>query len=209
MQYELERRQFALDLISFDRKFAAQVSSNVLFKEFSQYAPSFRRLSACHLTLPKFRALAVQSAFMSGLMIQYSESAIVNSTHQSAAKNIIVGQRMPPQVLLRVADARPYELHDLLTADSRFKILAFVGDNGPLQSSQSARVERLADELEAVLAQLSTNGGWERVVELIAISSRKLADMDYTDVPSLLRSHWSKSDFIAAFSGILAEHLLS
>lgn len=208
MQYELERRKFALDLISFDRKYAAQVSSNVLFKEFSQYAPSIHLHLACHLTLLKCRAFAVQSEFMSGLTIQYSDSAIVNSTHQSAAKNIIIGQRIRPQVVLRVADARPYELHDLLTADTRFKILVFVGDTGPSQSSQNARVERLADELEAVLAQLSTDGGWARVVDLIAISSRKLADMEYTDVPPLLRGHWSKSDFLSAFFRMLAEYFV-
>lgn len=171
--YEIERRKFALDLISFDREYAALASSKVSHEEF-------------------FQAFEKHVTFTSGLTIQYADSAIVNSAHQSAAKHIIIGQRISPQVLLRVADARPYELHDLIIADTRFKLLVFTGDTSPGQSSQGARVERLAEELHGVLAQLGTDGGWERIVDVITISSRRLANMDYTDVPELLRSHWSK-----------------
>ena len=35
---------------------------------------------------------------------------------------------MPPQIIIRAADARPFELQDLLPADTRFKVLIFAGD---------------------------------------------------------------------------------
>ncbi len=39
---------------------------------------------------------------------------------------------MPPQIILRAADARPYELQDLLPSDTRFKVIVFSGDvNAP------------------------------------------------------------------------------
>lgn len=72
---------------------------------------------------------------------------IVNAKHQSCAENLIVGQRMLPQVFVRAADARPVEIHDLLPADTRFKILIFLGSMA--EESRLAEINALADELSS------------------------------------------------------------
>ncbi|KAF7974514.1 hypothetical protein HWV62_12092 [Athelia sp. TMB] len=174
IKYELERRQYALDLIDFDRKWAALMSSKVSHEEF-------------------FQAFKTHNDFTSGLSIQYPESPIVNCAHESAAKHITIGQRIPPQVLIRVADGRPSELLDLLPADTRFKILLFVGDITPAsQSPQRVKLEKLAEELKSMLVTRSVGCEWGDTFDIITIATGKSADLDYIDAPIPLRSHWSK-----------------
>lgn len=79
---------------------------------------------------------------MTGIGVQYSPSRIVDAKYQSFANNIVVGQRMPPQILVRLADFSACELRDLLPADIRFKILVFTGDTA--DPKQLSRIERLA-----------------------------------------------------------------
>lgn len=61
------------------------------------------------------------------------------------AKKLVVGQRMPPAVVLRAANYTPTEVQDLLKSDMRFKILIFCGDAG--RESQRERLGSLADKL--------------------------------------------------------------
>ncbi|KAF7969243.1 hypothetical protein HWV62_27888 [Athelia sp. TMB] len=181
--YELERRKFAQDLISFDRKFSALFSSKPRSKD-NDDGVSHEEFSEAFKTF---------GAFTSGIGIHYPDSVIVNSKHQVIAKNVAIGQRMPPQVLLRAADGRPIELQDLLPSDTRFKILVFAGDT--TESSQRAKLERLAEELgnpKSFLSLFSYSGKWESTFDIITISSGKIEDVEYTDVPELFRSHWSK-----------------
>ena len=50
---------------------------------------------------------------------------------------------MLPQIIIRAADARPFELHDLLPEDSLLKVFIFVGDT--TDAAQIAKVEKLAE----------------------------------------------------------------
>ena len=80
----------------------------------------------CHV-LTVFRAFNAYGGFTSGIGVHYAPSAITNTTHQSHAANLIIGQRMLPHVFVRAADARPFEIQDLLPADTHFKLLVFAG----------------------------------------------------------------------------------
>jgi phenol 2-monooxygenase (NADPH) len=62
-----------------------------------------------------------------------------------AAKQLVVGQRMPPSVIVRAADYKPMELQDLLKSDTRFKIIVFCGDAG--ETEQKLRLEALAEKV--------------------------------------------------------------
>ena len=83
---------------------------------------------------------------MSGIGIRYPESAITDTKHQACATNLIIGERILPQILICVADARPYQLQDLLPADARFKVLIFTGDI--TDGGQRTRLQKLADDME-------------------------------------------------------------
>jgi len=100
---------------------------------------------------------------------------------------------MPPQILIRAADSRPFELQKLLPSDSRFKVLVFAGDTS--LPSQRAKLNVLASGMNAVdgfLKSFSLHGKIHDAFDIIAISSTKNPIMRHTDVPELFRSHWTK-----------------
>jgi phenol 2-monooxygenase (NADPH) len=100
---------------------------------------------------------------------------------------------MPPQILIRAADARPVELQDLLPADSRFKVLIFAGDTTVV--AQRMKMETLAEKMsepESFLNKYTLAEEWNRVFDILAICLGKKKQINYTDVPKLFRSHWSK-----------------
>lgn len=139
--------------------------------------------------------------FVSGICIRYPESAIVEAKHQACARNLIIGERVPPQILICVADARPYELQDLLPADTRFKILIFTGDI--TDTAQRARVETLAEEMgkpESFLKKFSGRTGKKQVFDVYTIGSGKKEIMNSTHLPALFRSHWSKYEYCVPLS---------
>ena len=108
---------------------------------------------------------------------------------------------MPPQVILRVADHRPYELQDLLPSDTRFKVLLFVG-NVSGNEDKKANLETLAGLMGGETGFLSKwvrkEGGEAGIgeareaFEVLSVLTGSKLDVNYTDVPKLFRSHWSK-----------------
>lgn len=170
-QYEFERRKYAQDLIDFDVKFSGLFSGKprteinldgVSHQEFIQAFQTF-------------------GGFTSGIGIHYGESAIVRYDNQSCAKNVVVGQRMPPQVLIRAADGRPVDLQDMLPSNTLFKLFVFTGDTA------AATLNGLASNVEAIMHKFATR------VELSCIlSSSKRPDFGFMDLPLVLRPHWSR-----------------
>ena len=113
---------------------------------------------------------------------------------------------MPPAIILRAADARPFELQDLLPSDTRFKLVVYAGDihsSCPDSVAQKARLERFAEE--ASNAFLKRFGGGDRF-DIITILLGDKLDVNYTSVPAALRSHWSKS--VSPFPSVLFPLLL-
>jgi phenol 2-monooxygenase len=142
------------------------------------------------------RVFETFGGFTSGISIRYNPSIIVDPVHQLHAKNLIVGKRVPPQILIRAADSRPFELQELLPSDVRFKVLIFAGDTS--LPSQRAKLDTLAVEMNAAdgfLRSLPLHGKISDAFDIIAIASAKNAVVRHTDVPELFRSHWSKSVF--------------
>lgn len=134
--------------------------------------------------------------------IQYAQSPIVNPSHQSVARNLVIGQRMLPQMFVRAADARPYELHDMMPADSRFKVLVFAGDTS--RQAQRDKVARLAEAMgkpDGFLRRYAPGGEVAAMFDIISISSAKKTNVRYNELPELFRPHWSR--YVCPFLGIL------
>ncbi|KDQ61462.1 hypothetical protein JAAARDRAFT_54828 [Jaapia argillacea MUCL 33604] len=182
--YEFERRKYAQDLIAFDKKFSALFSGKPQTEEYAEGVSHQQFLEA-------FQTFG---GFTSGIGIHYAESSIVNVSHQDLAKNLIIGQRMIPHIFLRAADTRPFELQDLLPADTRFKVLIFTGDVH--DSAQRKKVEALAEELsqpDNFLVKHTPKGAAPYAVfDILSICSTTKVDIEYTDIPKILRPHWSK-----------------
>ncbi|KAE9394654.1 hypothetical protein BT96DRAFT_923415, partial [Gymnopus androsaceus JB14] len=181
--YEFERRQYALDLIAFDKKFA---------KLFSGKPHSEINLDG--VSHDEFlNAFQTFGGFSSGLGVQYAESSIVISKHQHLAKNVTIGRRLPPRAVLRAADSHPLDLHDFLVSDTRFKLLVFTGNTH--EPCQMARVEAFAKELMAPDSFFGTYSSLEAmrtVFDIVPISSEKKQTIMYNALPRVLWSHWSK-----------------
>ncbi|KAI6011133.1 FAD binding domain-containing protein [Pisolithus marmoratus] len=182
--YESERRKYAQDLIDFDKQYAALFSGKPKISN-SQGGVSHEEF---------FKAYETATGFRSGISIQYNPSVIVNTKHQCCAENIVVGQRMPPQVFVRAADARPVEIHDLLPADIRFKILIFLGSME--EESRITEISVLADELSSpkgLLRKYSMDGQTSSLIfDLTTIVAGNKRNFNYLSVPPIFRPHWSK-----------------
>ena len=141
------------------------------------------------------RAFQANGGFTSGIGIQYRPSLITNCAHQELAKNLSIGMRISPHVILRAADARPYELQDLVPSDTRYKVLVFTGDLK--DEVQKSRLDAFARESTSSSGFLTKYGrrskasktNWDAVFDALTIVAGKKENVDYTCVPSALRPH--------------------
>lgn len=176
--YEFERRKYAQDLIDFDKTWSALCSRKPQTEE-NQDGISNEDF---------MKVFQMFGEFSSGTGVHYAPSTITNTTYQSLAPNQLIGTRILPQVFIRVADARPYEIQDLLPADTKFKVLVFAGDT--TQHEQLERVNQLAEDISTgehgFLQKL--NRDW---FDVWTISSGKKEKVNYMDLPEVLRPHWS------------------
>ncbi|KAI0794575.1 FAD binding domain-containing protein [Fomes fomentarius] len=180
--YEFERRKYAQDLINFDKKFSKLFSGKPRTED-NQEGVTHEDFIEAYQTF---------GLFTSGIGVHYEPSAISASQNQSVASKLIVGERLIPHVFIRAADARPYNIQDVLPSDTRWKVLIFAGNTA--DPTQAARVRALAEELENPEAFLKRFGRDEHatVFDALSISSAKKQDVNYTDLPPFLRPHWSK-----------------
>ncbi|EIM82041.1 uncharacterized protein STEHIDRAFT_103548 [Stereum hirsutum FP-91666 SS1] len=180
--YEFERLKFAQDLIRFDGLYEAGFSVKArseLLKDKTKPPPE------------QFEAFHEYGGLTSGVGVQYSPSVITASyPGQTAchATKLIVGQRLPPQIVLHAADNRPVEIQDLCPSDTRFKILVFTGDI--LAPAQSERVQRFATGITRSTSIVSKLG--DKAFDIMCVVKGEKETSVYLDVPSVLRSHWTK-----------------
>ncbi|KAH7890912.1 FAD binding domain-containing protein [Phlebopus sp. FC_14] len=138
------------------------------------------------------RAFQTFGGFTSGIGVHYAPSAIVDVKHQKCAQNLIIGQRMLPQIFVRAADARPLDIQDVLPADVRFKVLIFAGH---VTETQVTHLNLLAEQLDkpsSFLRKYPAHGNFSSIFDIVTIIAGKKEDVDYNIVPMLLRLHWSK-----------------
>ena len=203
-QYESERRKYAQDLIDFDKQFAAlfsgkpRTSDNQDGISHEQFLKCARNLCTTSVnpfqtfTLDFYRAFQTFGGFTSGIGVHYGPSEIVNLKHQECARNLVIGERMVPQIFTRAADGRPVEIQDLLPADTRWKIVVFLGT---LDESHLRRVELLAKELNeptSFLHKYPIGGQISLIFDIISVVSANKNNFNYLNVPEFFRPHWSK-----------------
>ncbi|KAJ3559931.1 hypothetical protein NM688_g42 [Phlebia brevispora] len=180
--YEDERRRYAQDLIALDKEYAALSTKKPKTDDREDRITHEEGL----------RVYQSFGDFTSGIGILYAPSTIVNSAHQSVATGLTIGKRMLPQVFLCAADGRPYEIHDLLPADTRFKLLIFAGD-----TNQEAQMRRVCGFAEALSQKDSFFNRYGRhdpsvVFDVLVISSASVNTADHSSLEKAFGLHWSK-----------------
>lgn len=187
--YESERRRYAQDLINFDKKFAKLFSGKPITKEYKNGVSHEEFL----------RAFQTFGAFSSGIGVHYGQSSIVNSVHQDVASKLVIGMRIPPEMVVRAADSRSFNIQDLLPSDARFKLIVFTGDTS--SASTLATLQHSADELQSVLTKYCASGPITSVFDIISISSESKTTILYNALPPLFRCHWTKV-YVADANGL-------
>ncbi len=122
--------------------------------------------------------------------MRYGQSSIVNSVYQDVASKLVIGMRIPPEMVVRAADSRSFNIQDLLPSDARFKLIVFTGDTS--NASTLATLQHAADELQSVLTKYCASGPITSMFDIISISSESKATILYNALPPLLRCHWTK-----------------
>lgn len=178
--YELERQKYANDLIDFDREFAKKFSDKPK-TEGSEDGVSHEEFKK---TFQKF------GLFSSGIGVHYAPSSVVSPTYQSAASGLPIGQRVLPQMFLRAADGRPFEIQDVLPSDTRFKVLVFTGDTS--DPEQLLKVNDVAEGLKRVLQLYAPGRDVVKMFDVLTFSAAVKERVMYNAVPPLLRAHWTK-----------------
>lgn len=145
--YESERREIALQLIDFDRKFSRMFSGK----------PARDIVGEAGISMAEFKdTFEKGNSFTSGLSVRYGPNMLVsNASHdkddQPKTKTqggIELGMRFPSFQVVSQADATPMQLGDSLKSDGRWRLVVFAGD--VTQPSAVERLRRLGDELQAV-----------------------------------------------------------
>jgi phenol 2-monooxygenase (NADPH) len=191
-QYEFERRKYAQDLIAFDKTFSALFSEK-LRVDSEGHGPTheeFIGLAFPLLLVPTDnfiiflspRAFQSYGDFSSGVGVHYAPSTLTNATHQSAASNLIIGQRLLPHILVRAADAREVNIQDFAPSNARFKLFVFPGNH-----AHAHGVAAYLNRPECFL-----NKHHRDAFEIITVLQGSKNTANYLELPPVLRPHWSK-----------------
>lgn len=145
--------------------------------------------AAFHLS----RAFRKFGSMTSGVGIQYAPSSLIDdSSSQQFAPGLPLGQRLPPQIVIREGDFRAYELQELCPSNNLFKVFIFTGD-----IKETPRMNSLQHFATAITSDDSVLKRFERkfgctFVDVMCIVKGEKATANYFDIPSALRSHWTK-----------------
>ena len=142
------------------------------------------------------RVFQAFGGFTSGIGIHYVPSTITDVTYQSLAPGLPISERIIPQILIRAANSRPCELQDLCPADTKSKVLLFLGDIA--DPPQAEQAQTLVDAIGRPESFLSKYGrlkpgvvGW-KVFDLLTVCATRKETVNYLSVPAFLRPHWMK-----------------
>ncbi len=147
--YSAERHAKAVELIEFDKDMARLFSDRPkTADEAAQFQTYFQK----------------HGRYTAGVETRYDQSMIVGSSeHQSLATGLVVGMRFHSAPVVRLADAKPLQLGHVLTADGRWRVMAFAPEHddgrpgGPI-ADLSTHLDDWADiDLCAIFQQSHTD----------------------------------------------------
>lgn len=146
---------------------------------------------------PRFvRAFKENLEFTGGLAVQYFESSLIAAaTHQALATGQEIGRRFHSAPVVRLGDAKQMQLGHAAEADGRWHIYAFAGKND--SSSQGSAIHKLADWLQTdanspVVKYTRADDDVDEIIDLRAIFQQTFDQLDYENMPSLLKPNTGK-----------------
>jgi phenol 2-monooxygenase len=130
--YSAERQAIAQTLIDFDREWAAMLSAPLKNPD----DPESQGVDPAELQA----YFVKQGRYTAGTVTTYAPALLTAATaHQALAKGFPVGARFHSAPVVRLSDARRLQLGEVLTADGRWRLLAFAGRGDPAAPASPIR----------------------------------------------------------------------
>jgi phenol 2-monooxygenase len=174
--YSAERRAIAKELIDFDREWAALLAST--HEEGGGADPA------------KTQDYFIKHGrYTAGTATHYSPSILTGeSIYQRLAEGFVVGKRFHSAPVIRLADAKPTHLGDVVKADGRFRIFAFAGPSNP---GSSCAIRQLCDFVEKdknspVRKYTRRGDDIDAVIEVCAVFQQHHRELAIEAMPTLL-----------------------
>ena len=147
--------------------------------------------------MPRFQKQFIENLeFTGGLAVKYDPSALTGpATYQALAVGQEIGRRFHSAPVVRLSDARQMQLGHAAGADGRWRIYAFAGKNDA--ATPGSAIHRLASWLEtdpkSPVVQTTRKGeDIDAVIDLRAIFQQTFDQLDYGDMPPLLKPRTGK-----------------
>jgi phenol 2-monooxygenase len=192
--YSEERQAKAKELIEFDRDMARLFSARP--QDGGHGAP--REGSGKGADPSRFQDyFARHGRYTAGVETRYEASLVTGAaTHQALARGLVVGKRFHSAPVIRLADARPMQLGQVLKADGRWRLIAFAGagDAGDAAGTagKASRLHALCDFLahspESPLRRYTPTGAdIDSVIDLRAVLQQGHREVDLAAMHGLLK----------------------
>jgi phenol 2-monooxygenase (NADPH) len=180
--YSDERHAVAQELIDFDRKLATMFSA--------QPKDPANRDSDGVEPAELQRYLAQQLRYTAGIETHYRTSILTGSpTWQHLATGLSIGRRFHSAPVVRVADARPFHLGHVASADGRWRLYAFapVEDTAAPSSPLHVLCAFFATSPRSPIRRFTPGStDIDAVIDFRAIFQQGHRDLDLAAMPSLL-----------------------
>ncbi len=129
----------------------------------------------------------------SGLTTRY-QSALTDVQDQALATGLLIGTRLPPSPMMRLADWWPTDVQDLIPFDGLFRVIIFAGD-----ISSSLHAERLTQFSESLLSPSANRKDPDTKIWTVTILSGNKERLLWTEVPKSLKDRNRCGTFIQGF----------
>lgn len=193
--YSEERQAVAAELIAFDRDFAAAFAAPAAAaaaRERTSRDGTGEHGPGRDGAGEDFQAMFVRKGrYTAGVETHYAPSLVTaGDPHQQLAAGFVVGTRLHSAPVVRLADARPMHLGDVLVADGRWRLLAFgdAADPGDPTSALHGLCHFLADDPASPLRRHTPAGADpDAVLDLRAVLQQPHDALEPTALHPVLR----------------------
>jgi phenol 2-monooxygenase (NADPH) len=177
--YSSERWAAAKGLVDFDHEWSRVVS-----------APP-GKTDPNDASIPQFQKHFIEGGrFTAGLTIRYDPSALTGGPDwQHLATGFEIGTRFHSAPVIRLADAKPMQLGHVVTADARWRVFVFSGEQNP--TNPSSAISKLCNYLEndpqSPLSVHTPQGAdIDAVIDVNAVFQQGFRDLKLENMPPLL-----------------------
>jgi 2-polyprenyl-6-methoxyphenol hydroxylase-like FAD-dependent oxidoreductase len=194
--YSAERHAVAKELIDFDREWAKMLSG-----------VGAGSLGADPTAVQRY--FVQHGRYTAGTATQYKPALLTGpSTHQHLATKLHIGTRFHSVPVIRLGDGKQIQLGETLTADGRWRLLAFAGqgDKADANSAMGQLCSYLSDAPDSPLKRYTPAGAdMDAVFDVRAVFQQSHHTLAVTAMPELLfppKGRYALRDYEKAFCAL-------